>query len=264
MNSEEFEIRRFFFCQLEAAETLIWLVEGPAADKVGIEIPSDGSEFQRVCAKMATGSGKTIVMAMVITWQILNKVTYPQDIRFSKSILVVAPGLTVKNRLAVLEVTHPFNYYDAFRVAPETLVDKLRQGRILVRNWHTLNWDTEEKIIKKHSVDKRGPKSDEAYVRDVLGEMASARNIIVINDEAHHAWRVPAESKVKGLSKDEIEEATKWIGGLDRINRARGILTAYDFSATPFVPSGKKVPRKHCLGGLSATSDLMTLLNPAS
>ena len=66
------------------------------------------------------------------------------------------------------------------------------------------------------------------------------RNILVINDEAHHAWRVPAESKVKGVAKEEIEAATKWIGGLDRIDRTRRILTCYDFSATPFAPSGKR------------------------
>ena len=90
-------------------------------------------------------------------------------------------------------------------------------------------------------MDKRGAKSDEAYIREVLEEMASARNIVVINDEAHHAWRTPAESKVKGLKKEDIEEATKWIGGLDRIHRSRGILSCYDFSATPFAPSGKEV-----------------------
>jgi type III restriction enzyme len=119
-------------------------------------------------------------------------------------------------------------------------MEKLRQGRVIVRNWHALNWESEEKMVaKKRSVDKRGAKSNEAYVREVLGDMASARNILVVNDEAHHAWRVPAESKVKGVSKDEIEEATKWIGGLDRINQARGVLIAYDFSATPFAPSGK-------------------------
>ena len=85
-------------------------------------------------------------------------------------------------------------------------------------------------------------------MRDVLGEMASAQNILVINDEAHHAWRVPAESKVKGVAKDEIEEATKWVGGLDRINQARGVLTAYDFSATPFAPSGKKSSEEALFG----------------
>jgi type III restriction enzyme len=85
-NHEERESHRFFFCQLEAIETLIWLVEAPEAEKVGIDIPSDGGSFLRLCSKMATGSGKTIVMAMLIAWQVLNKVTYPQDSRFSKYI----------------------------------------------------------------------------------------------------------------------------------------------------------------------------------
>jgi type III restriction enzyme len=248
MNPEEFEMRRFFFCQIEAAETLIWLTEGPAAEKVGIDVPSDGGEFRRLCAKMATGSGKTIVMAMVIAWHILNKVTYPQDVRFAKNVLVIAPGLTVKSRLAVLETSHPANYYEAFRVVPQALIEKVHQGNVLIHNWHMLNWESEEKIAKKHSVDKRGPKSNEAYVRDVLGKMANARNILVVNDEAHHAWRVPAESKVKGVTKDEIEKATKWVGGLDRINQACGILAAYDFSATPFAPSGKKSSEETLFG----------------
>ncbi len=247
-NAEDYERRRFFFCQLEAAETLIWLTEAPAAEKVGIAVPSDGGQIARLCAKMATGSGKTIVMAMVIAWHILNKVTYSQDTRFAKNILVIAPGLTVKSRLAVLEPSHQANYYEAFGIVPGGLLDRLREGRVKIRNWHTLNWDSEEKIGKRRSVDKRGAKSDEAYVRDVLGGMANARNILVINDEAHHAWRVPAESKVKGVSRDEIEEATKWIGGLDRINRARGVLAAYDFSATPFAPSGKKSSEEALFG----------------
>src|SRR5205823_13511580 len=120
---------------------------------------------------------------------------------------------------------------------------KLRQGqtcRVLIRNWHKLDWETDEQIRKKRSVDKRGAKSDEAYVRDVLGEMAAAQNILVINDEAHHAWRVPPKSRMAGVSKDEINEATKWIGGLDRIHSARGVLTCVDLSATPFAPTGKK------------------------
>ena len=127
-NPEEFETRRFFFCQLEAVETLIWLTEGPAAEKVGIDVPSDGGEFRRLCAKMATGSGKTIVMAMVIAWHILNKVTYPQDARFSKNVLVIAPGLTVKSRLAVLETSHPANYYEAFRIVPRRSDGKASAG----------------------------------------------------------------------------------------------------------------------------------------
>jgi len=239
-NYEEREFHRFFFCQLEAIETLIWLAEAPDSEKVGIDIPSDGGTFLRLCSKMATGSGKTIVMAMLIAWQILNKVAYPQDRRFTKYIFVVAPGLTVKSRLQVLLPSATGNYYDEFNVVPSGLLDKFRQGKILVHNWHKLGWDDEAKLAKKRSVDKRGVKSDEAYVRDVLGEMAKANNIMVINDEAHHAWRVPAESKVKGVKKQDIEEATVWVSGLDRIHAARNIICCYDFSATPFAPSGKR------------------------
>ena len=120
-----------FSARSRRAETLIWLAEAPAAEKVGVEIPSDGGAFRRLCAKMATGSGKTIVMAMVLAWHILNKVTSPQDTQFAKHVLVVAPGLTVRNRLAVLEPSHPENYYDAFRIVPSALLDKLRQGKVV-------------------------------------------------------------------------------------------------------------------------------------
>jgi type III restriction enzyme len=249
---EEFETRRFFFCQLEAVETLIWLTEAPAAERVGIEIPRDGGGFIRQCCKMATGSGKTIVMAMVIAWHILNKVAYPQDGRFSKNVLVIAPGLTVKKRLAVLEPAAVGNYYETFSIVPSALLDKLRQGKVLVRNWHALAWDSEEQIKKRRSVDKRGVKSDEAYTREVLGEMANAHNLLVINDEAHHAWRVNWEAEGKYLRsrdmKDSAEEATVWIGGLDRLHRSRGILSCYDFSATPFTPSGKKSSEEALFG----------------
>ena len=238
-NPDERE-HQFFFCQLEAMETLIWLAEAPASEKVGIDVPSDGGAFTRLCSKMATGSGKTIVMAMLIAWQVVNKVTYPQDTRFAKHVFIVAPGLTVKSRLQVLEPAGKSNFYDEFNVVPTALLDKLRQSKVLVRNWHIMNWESEERIAKRRSVDKRGAMSDEAYVREVLGDLATTRNILVINDEAHHAWRIPAESKIKGVKKEDIEEATKWVGGLDRIHRARGILNCYDFSATPFAPSGKQ------------------------
>ena len=147
---------RLFFCQLEAIETLIWLTEAPAADRVGIEVPSDGGPFTRFCSKMATGSGKTIVMAMLIAWQALNKATYPQDPRFSKYVFVVAPGLTVKSRLQVLIPSQPDNYYEQFDIVPSGLLDKLRQVKVVIRNWQALNWETEERLAKKKSVDKRG------------------------------------------------------------------------------------------------------------
>ncbi len=91
-------------------------------------------------------------------------------------------------------------------------------------------------------MDKRGPKSDEAYVRDVLDQ-----NLVIINNEAHHAWRVPPKSRIAGVSKEELNEATKWVGGLDRIQRARGILTCFDLTATPFAPTGKKSGQENSL-----------------
>jgi len=237
---EERKDRRFFFCQLEAIETLIWLTEAPEAEKTGIDIPTDGGEFSRWCNKMATGSGKTIVMAQLIAWNVLNKIANGKDTRFSKHVLIVAPGLTVRNRLSVLNTTDADNYYEEFNIVPSGLMDSLRQGKIKIINWHGLAWQTDEKIAKKKSVDKRGAKSDEAYVKEVLGDMSNASNIIVINDEAHHAWRKNPELKVAKEFKDLVAEATIWIGGLDRINKARGILRCFDLSATPFAPSGKK------------------------
>lgn len=233
-----------FFCQIEAIETLIWLIETPDTEKIGIDIPNDGGEFRRLCSKLATGTGKTVVMAMLIAWQVLNRATYPTDGRFSQNIFIVAPNLTVRERLAVLIPGSGGNYYDEFEIVPLSLKEKLRQAKVLIRNWHALNWDTEEKIKARKGVDKRGAKSDEAYIHEVLGEMENARNLIVINDEAHHAWRVPVGSKVSGVATAEIEEATKWIGGLDRIHKTRGILTCFDFSATPFAPSGKKTSKE--------------------
>lgn len=237
----------FFFCQLEAIETIIFLNEAPANYTSGLDIPSDGGEFTRWCSKMATGSGKTIVMAMLVAYNVLNKVSYRQDTRFSKNILIVAPGLTVKTRLAVLDPTSENNYYKEFQVVPSTLMEKLREGRVMIINWHMLAWDTQEKLNQKvqkkqvRSVDKRKQieLSDTAYTRQVLGDMANASDILVINDEAHHAWRSAAESKVKGVSKDEIDN-TVWVGGLDKLGRKVKILRWHDLSATPFAPTGKK------------------------
>ena len=232
--------RRFFYCQLDAIETLIWLAEAPEATRVGIEIPSDGGPFKRLCSKMATGTGKTLVMAMLIAWQALNKVADPQNASYSKNVLIIAPGLTVRRRLQVLIPALPGNYYDEYSIVPPGLAERLHQAKVVIHNWHALQWETEKDLARKKSVDKRGPMSDAAYARQVLGELAGAQNLLVINDEAHHAWRVPAGEKIKGMEKTELEKATIWVGGLDRLQRARGLLAAYDFSATPYVSVGKK------------------------
>ena len=241
-NDKDARQYQFFFCQMDAVETLIWLTEAPEADRVGVDVPSDGGAFRRICTKLCTGGGKTTVMAMLIAWMVCNKATYPQDKRFSKYVFIVAPGLTVKSRLQVLQTGGEDNYYTQFGVVPVGLMDKLRQGKVLITNWQALAWDSEEAVQKRRSVDKRGVKSDEAYTREVLGELANAQNILVINDEAHHAWRKNPENKGK-LTREQKEaeqQATIWISGLDRIHKTRHILTCYDFSATPFAPSGKK------------------------
>nr|NQU88943.1 DEAD/DEAH box helicase family protein [Bacteroidota bacterium] len=247
IQDKEFRQFPFFFCQLESIQVIIFLIEAPEHYKTGISIPSDGGDFVRWCNKMATGSGKTTVMAMLIAYNILNRVSYKQDARFSKNILVVAPGLTVKSRLAVLQPAHEHNYYNEFNIVPTTLMDKLRQGQVRIINWHKMAWDSQEKLNTKvekgqlRSVDKRKQMeiSNAAYAKAVLGEMANANNILVINDEAHHAWRTAAESKVKQVKKEDIDN-TIWIGGLDKLNRQVNILRCHDFSATPFAPTGKK------------------------
>ena len=239
--------RKLFFCQLEAIETLIWFVEASDAEKQGITIESDGGDIERLCSKMATGTGKTVVMGMLIAWQIINKVTYRQDTRFAKDILVISPGLTVKNRLQVLNPSalDEDNYYIMFDLIPPGMFDKLRSGRVKIVNWHMLEWETEDQIKRKKSVDKRGVKSEEAYAREVLGDLKDAKNIVVINDEAHHAWRDNPEAEGKHISqkdlKDSAHEGTVWVGGIDKINTVRHVMRCFDFTATPFFPSGKKV-----------------------
>ena len=232
-NDETKRENRFFFCQLEAIETLIWLTEASNSEKQGIKIPSDGGPFNRLCCKMATGSGKTIVMAMLIAWQVINKITYPQDARFSKNILVMAPGLTVKSRLQILFPTQEDNFYDQFNIVPESLREKLHRSRIVIHNWHTLMPETDA----PKSIVKLGNESDTVFARRILGH--DLKNIVVINDEAHHAYRATNEQK-KNISKTDLEKDKRWIEGLDKINAARNVTHCFDFSATPFIPTGKK------------------------
>jgi type III restriction enzyme len=227
----------FYFCQLEATETLIWWVEAPAAHKQGIHVPGDGGAWERLCSKMATGTGKTTVMAMIVTWQVLNALTYPRRNKdFARALFIVAPGLTVKERLRVLYPGETDNYYDAFALCPsDAYRQKLNQADILIENWHTLMPLKEA----DRSVVKKGAESDEAYVRRVLGKLAACKDIAVINDEAHHAYRIPADIKVKKSDDFDPEEATRWIEGLDRIHKTRRIQRCFDLSATPFAPTGR-------------------------
>jgi type III restriction enzyme len=231
----------FYFCQLEAIETLIWWVEAPAEFKQGIAVPGDGGVWERLCSKMATGSGKTTLMAMIITWQVLNAVTYPRRSKdFSRAVFIVAPGITVKERLQVLYPGNAGNNYDEFSLCPsEAMRQKLNQAEVLVENWHTLMPLKEA----DRSVVKKGAESDKAFVKRVLGKLAGYKDLVVLNDEAHHAYRMPADVKVSRKQAEEdgvdVEQATRWIEGLDRIHSELRITRSFDLSATPFAPTGK-------------------------
>ncbi len=231
--------RKLFFCQHEAAETLIWLVEALPAEKQGIDIPKDNGLTRYAC-KMATGSGKTVVMGMVIAWQVLNKIANPQDRRFSDAVLIVCPNLTIKERLQVLLPWKPGNYYDKFDLVPRGVLERLQRGKFEITNWHLLQPKDDS---RSKSVVQRGVESDTAFCRRVLKELGTKQNILVINDEAHHAYRpapLPEELRSQ-LSAEEVaerEEATVWISGLDKINAVRGINFCADFSATPFYIKG--------------------------
>lgn len=231
----------FYFCQLEAIETLVWWIEALPEYKQGIAIHGDGGAWERLCNKMATGSGKTALMAMIITWQGLNALTYTKETKkFSRAFFVVSPGLTVRSRLQVLYPGNPQNVYDEFGLCPTGADrEKLNQIRVLVENWHVLMPEKEQ----ERSVVKKGPKSDKVFVKDVLGDLASFKDIVVINDEAHHAYRVPADVKISRQQAElegiDLEEATRWIEGLDRIHRELRIAHCFDLSATPFAPTGR-------------------------
>ena len=210
-NDTSIRDKRFFFCQLEAIETLIWLIESPEADRMNINISYGYDAFKRHCCKMATGTGKTVVMAMLIAWQILNKVVNSADDKYTKNILIVTPGLTVKSRLEVLYPHNENNYYDLFDIVPESLHDNLHLGNIMIKNWHQIKREK----VKTNIVVKQGEESDERLARRILKH--NHKDILVINDEAHHVY------------KDTV-----WMKGLNIIHNARNITRCYDFSATPF------------------------------
>jgi type III restriction enzyme len=235
--------RKLFFCQREATETLIWLIESSPADKQGINIPKDG-ELTRYACKMATGSGKTVVMGMVVAWQVLNKLANPQDRRFSDAVLFVCPNLTIRERLQVLLPWSQGNYYEKFNLLPPGMLERLQQGRFQITNWHIFQLKDDS---RSRSVVQRGEESDFAFCQRVLRELGNKRNILVINDEAHHCYR-PAllqkefDNDLGPEEEVELQRATVWVSGLDRINRVRGINFCVDFSATPFYIKGSGHP----------------------
>jgi type III restriction enzyme len=249
---------KLFFCQVEALETCIYITE--AASKYGDgwiegylreQNLEAGSGLPRVALKMATGSGKTVVMAMLIAWHVLNKVANVQDARFSDSFLIVAPGITIRDRLRVLFPNDPGNYYRERDLVPAELMSGLPRANIIVTNFHSFSLRERtqaSRLTKKLSgqeatgVSKETP---EQMVRRVCREFGNKRNIVVLNDEAHHCYRHKPEGEEVTLVGDERTEAKKreeearlWINGLEAVQKKLGLRAVYDLSATPFFLRG--------------------------
>ncbi|HEY2839301.1 MAG TPA: DEAD/DEAH box helicase family protein, partial [Pirellulales bacterium] len=254
--------RKLFFCQIEALETAIYLTE--AAKKYGDAwIENDLARFNqeanpllsRVAFKMATGSGKTVVMAMLIAWQALNKLANPQDARFSDTFLIVTPGITIRDRLRVLLPNDPENYYRQRDVLPAYQHEELGRAKIVISNYHAFQLRERVKagkLTKEILADGRpNPflETPDQMVRRVCRELGNKKNVIVINDEAHHCYRkrpTEEEPKLTGEERTEAEKRNKsahiWLSGLEAVKQKIGVRAVYDLSATPFFLRGSGQP----------------------
>ena len=255
--------RKLFFCQIEALETAIYL--GEVAKKYGdawienqLREANDSSNplLYRMAFKMATGSGKTVVMAMLIAWQALNKLDNRQDAKFSDTFLIVTPGITIRDRLRVLFPNDPGNYYRQRDILPPHLLQELQKAKLLITNFHTfgLREKTPSSKITKQilSKDEKSPftETPDEMVRRACREFGNKSGVIVMNDEAHHCYRhKPEEAEEEKLTGDDRVEAEKrkemarvWISGLEAIKAKLGVRCVYDLSATPFFLRGSGYP----------------------
>ena len=262
---------RPFFCQIEAAETAIWLAEVAPRSKANAAVLEDlervnaeaNPGLSRVALKLATGAGKTTVMAMLIAWQTLNKVARPGSTRFTDAFLVVAPGITIKDRLRVLRPNDPGEYYKSRELVPRDLLPGMKRARIVVTNYHAfgLRERFDAAAGARRALEGRGgpldtKESPGQMLRRVMPELMNAGRVCVINDEAHHCYREkpgrdePGGDEEGRLSGDDLQEANRneqaarqWIGGLEAVaerlgGKGGGVGTVYDLSATPFFLQG--------------------------
>ncbi len=254
--------RKLFFCQIEALETIIYVTE--VAGRYGDAwIENDLARFNadanprlyRLAIKMATGSGKTVVMAMLIAWHALNKLANPQDKRFADAFLIVTPGITIRDRLRVLLPNDPQNYYRALDIVPADQLAALGQAKVLVTNFHTFKLRerlpagklTKALLAAKGAGDGASPfvETPAQMVRRACRDLGNKKNIVVLNDEAHHCYRRKPDGDDERLSGDERreaeqrdEEARIWISGLEAVKDKLGLRAVYDLSATPFFLRG--------------------------
>ena len=252
-----------FFCQIEAVETAIWLTEvAPKKGKIGkkfLEHLESANEeanpgLLRLALKLATGAGKTTVMAMIIAWQTINAVRRPQSKNFTKGFLVVTPGLTIKDRLNVLKPNDPYSYYQSRELVPNDMLDDLQKAKIVITNYHAFKRRERMELSTGNRALLKGRLNDdidtletEGYMlQRIMPELMNMKRIMVLNDEAHHCYREKPDSDDEtNLSREEKEEAKKnteaarlWITGLETVSRKIGIQKIMDLSATPFFLRG--------------------------
>ncbi len=261
--------RRLFFCQIEALETAIYLLEvaGRQAHQDTWILSSLREQAEdanpgllRIAHKMATGSGKTVVMAMLIAWQALNKLASKQDSRFSDAFLVVSPGITIRDRLRVLLPQSPDNYYRERDLVTSEDLARLGEAKIVITNFHAFLARERSKAAKvtKQILAQGGEspfsETPDQVVRRVCRELGQRKGIVVLNDEAHHCYRHrvggdATDFHAAGLKGDERREAEEreqearvWSTGLEAVNRKVGVKAVFDLSATPFFLSGSGYP----------------------
>jgi len=254
---------RPFFCQVEAVETAIWLTEvAPQIGKVGegflehlANANNDANpELMRLALKLATGAGKTTVMAMIIAWQTINAARHPQSKRFTRGFLVVAPGLTIKDRLRVLQPNDPDSYYASRELVPTDMLEDVTRAKIVITNYHAFKLRERIELSKggRSLLQGRGEElntleTEGQMLQRVMPDLMGMKDILVLNDEAHHCYREKAgedaeDDELKGEDKKEAEKnkeaARVWISGLEAVKRQLGVARVIDLSATPFFLSG--------------------------
>ena len=261
-----FSSLRPFFCQVEAVETLIWLTEvAPKLRPTGqrllanLEAANQGAnpEIMRLALKLATGTGKTTVMAMLIAWHTINAVRRPNSSKFTRGFLVVAPGITIKDRLRVLQPNDPDSYYASRELVPADMLDDLGKARIVITNFHAFKLREVLAVSGggRALLQGRGPdlntiETEGQMVQRVMPELMGIKNVLVLNDEGHHCYRRKPgeddEETLKGEDRREAEknteEARVWISGLEIVKRKLGIQQVIDLSATPFFLRGSGYP----------------------
>ena len=253
---------RPFFCQVEAVETLIWLTEvAPrlsATDRrvlgrlAGVNQEAN-PELSRIALKLATGAGKTTVMAMIIAWQTVNAVRHPNSRRFTRGFLVVTPGLTIKDRLRVLQPNDPDSYYASRELVPGDMLEDLQRARIVITNYHALRQRERLEVSSGGRALLQGPgrpletmETEGQMIQRVMPELMGIKNVMALNDEGHHCYRLkPGEDDERPLTAEEKQEAVKnseearvWISGLEMVKRKLGLRQVVDLSATPFFLRG--------------------------